>query len=74
MDYSFEIANADLTWNDPNVSPPANPNTTEFTLFLTSPITMRFMHTLCQMVVGMQELLTVLLDVYLVTGHKTMQP
>ena len=33
MDYSFEIANADLTWNDPNVSPtPANPNTTEFTL------------------------------------------
>ena len=33
MDYSFEIANADLTWNDPNVSPtPANPNTTQFTL------------------------------------------
>ena len=33
MDYSFEIANANLTWNNPNVSPtPANPNTTEFTL------------------------------------------
>jgi len=33
MDYSREVANADLTFNDPNTSPaPANPNTTEFTL------------------------------------------